>query len=251
MNQLIIEKIHNGEIPLKKAYKLYGQSEVDAALEEVKKSDEEILQLYRPEAVKEAVFKKLEIKEQNKARFTGTNILKISRVFAAAAAVVFVCGISFTTYRSITEKQNVPTERVKGYSAQSKAVSRLSIYKKTKDGVLLLKSGDFAQEGDLIQIAYDRGQKKYGLIFSVDGNNSVTKHFPEHEWTSCSLKNESTVLDFAYELDNAPDFEDFIFLVSNEQFSISEKEAYMIFAAEKYLSKKFNKVSKIEVKIQK
>ena len=85
-----------------------------------------------------------------------------------------------------------------------------------------MKDGDFARSGDVIQITYNAGQSEYGVIFSVDGNGNITRHFPENSWNAAKLEHraDETPLDFSYELDNAPDFECFIMVTSNKQFSL-------------------------------
>lgn len=67
---------------------------------------------------------------------------------------------------------------------------------------------------------------EYGVIFSVDGNGNITRHFPENTWQAGHLeqRNDETPLDFSYELDNAPDFECFIMVTSKKQFSLDDIE---------------------------
>ena len=87
-----------------------------------------------------------------------------------------------------------------------------------------LNNGDFAHSGDIIQITYNAGSDAYGVIFSVDGNGNITRHFPENSWNAAQMlrSNDEIPLDFSYELDNAPDFECFILVTSKNEFSLED-----------------------------
>lgn len=104
--------------------------------------------------------------------------------------------------------------------------TEIRLYKKTDDGVQLLANGDSAKSGDIIQITYAPGKNNYGVIFSVDGNGNITRHFPEKSWKSERLSHEKTEipLDFSYELDNAPSFECFVMVSSEKEFNLNDIE---------------------------
>ena len=73
-----------------------------------------------------------------------------------------------------------------------------------------------------IRYRYNPGRNDYGVILSIDGNGSVTRHFPESGWTAVKMKHSGSEipLDFSYELDDAPDFECFILVASKKAFSL-------------------------------
>ena len=104
--------------------------------------------------------------------------------------------------------------------------TEIRLYKKTDDGVQLLANGDSAKSGDIIQITYAPGKNNYGVIFSVDGNGNITRHFPEKSWKSERLSHEKPEipLDFSYELDNAPSFECFVMVSSEKEFNLNDIE---------------------------
>ncbi len=104
--------------------------------------------------------------------------------------------------------------------------TEIRLYKKTDDGVQLLSNGDSAKKGDVIQITYAPGKNNYGVIFSVDGNGNITRHFPEKSWKSERLSHEKPEipLDFSYELDNAPSFECFVMVSSEKEFNLNDIE---------------------------
>lgn len=104
--------------------------------------------------------------------------------------------------------------------------TEIRLYKKTDDGVQLLSNGDSVKKGDVIQITYAPGKNNYGVIFSVDGNGNITRHFPEKSWKSERLSHEKPEipLDFSYELDNAPNFECFVMVSSEKEFNLNDIE---------------------------
>ena len=104
--------------------------------------------------------------------------------------------------------------------------TEIRLYKKTDDGVQLLANGDSVKNGDIIQITYAPGKNNYGVIFSVDGNGNITRHFPEKSWNSERLSHEKPEipLNFSYELDNAPNFECFVMVSSEKEFNLNDIE---------------------------
>ena len=97
----------------------------------------------------------------------------------------------------------------------------LHIYKKTDQGFSELKTNDTVYQGDVLQISYNSGSRKYGGVFSLDGNGLLTLHYPARADQSPVLKKQGEVLlDYGYELDNAPEFERFFFITSQNPFSL-------------------------------
>ena len=73
-------------------------------------------------------------------------------------------------------------------------------------------------EGDMVQLAYTAPDgEHYGVIFSIDGRSVVTMHYPYRRGQSSLLiSGRRTYLNAAYVLDDAPDFELFVMVVSPE-----------------------------------
>ena len=74
------------------------------------------------------------------------------------------------------------------------------------------------REGNTVQLAYTApaGAEHYGVIFSIDGRSEVTMHYPYGRGQSSLLvSGRQTFLEEAYILDDAPDYEVFIMLVSD------------------------------------
>ena len=228
----ILEEIKNSELDAKHYYSLYGKENIETALDDLKKSDEEILNTYSVQAMKAAVAGKLaankagmNMAESNK---NGT-ILKfpVMRIVTYAAAAVLLAAIvipvGLRNAKISSAASNAPTERVKGAApTESNGEPQIKLYRQNGREIQALNNGDFAHAGDVIQITYNAGSNQYGVIFSIDGNGNITRHFPEAGWEAAQLisRPDETPLDFSYELDSAPDFECFIMVSSKKQFSL-------------------------------
>ena len=105
--------------------------------------------------------------------------------------------------------------RIKGMDA------RMEVWKKTADSAVQMSNLDEAREGDEIQLRYSVPEKSFGLLFSMDGNGSLTMHMGAGNQAIELAPGEMTTLPFAYKLDNAPKFEKFFLLTSRNSFSIS------------------------------
>ena len=118
----------------------------------------------------------------------------------------------------------VPVDtRIKGLESIDMTKTKIIIYRKKGDEAEILKEGELAKAGDLLQIAYVPAGKTYGVIFSIDGNGVVTLHYPENINSSTILKQEKIVLlSSAYELDDAPEFERFFFITALTEINVQE-----------------------------
>ena len=104
--------------------------------------------------------------------------------------------------------------RIKGLDA------RMEIWKKTGDSAVQMQNLDEAREGDEIQLRYSVPEKCFGLLFSMDGNGTITMHMADGSQAIALEPGKMTTLPFAYKLDNAPKFEKFFLLTSQKDFTI-------------------------------
>lgn len=138
-------------------------------------------------------------------------------VLAAAAALLIVVLPLVNSPSTPGSEDSAGTVRLKGLEPQ------LNIYRKTGSDVELLKPNQKVASRDLLQISYQGAGKRYGTIFSIDGNGFVTLHYPDSPSLSPELTQGGEVpLDFAYQLDDAPGFERFFFVVSDSYFSVTQ-----------------------------
>ena len=225
--QLLLEQILLGEKKAEDYYEKYGQENIEKALDELKKDNDSILKSYDAEKAEEDFIKKLYYiknaglkSEKKTSGFAGK-----SSFIRFSAAAVFIAAISAPVLlKSGFYENNASSgiERVKGKADEH----QIRLYRQNGNEAVLLKNGESAKENDLIQITYFPGKYRYGIIFSVDGNKNVTRHFPEDSWTACELekKGREVPLSFSYALDDAPDYECFIFAASENEFELSEIE---------------------------
>lgn len=147
-------------------------------------------------------------------RFTMVGILGVASV-AAVAAVVLVAGSAATPESKATDDPEVT--RVKG-------ATRLLAFRQAGDHAEPLVEDELVREGDLIQLRYNAGGKKFGVIASIDGAGEVTLHYPGAEDAppeDTALSTKPTPLAHAYALDNAPRFERFFFITADSAIDLA------------------------------
>ena len=219
--QLLLEEINLGEKNASDYYDKYGKEELEKALEDLRKSDEEIFRSYPLNYVQEKIASKTSSKEKKKVySFKACRIWTLS-----AAAILAVSLCTPLMYNSIRKNQGTNEIRLKGKDSSR---NQLRLYRQKGSEIQKLSSGDKAKENDVIQITYIPGNKNYGVIFSLDGNGNLTRHFPEDNWIAEKLENngEEIPLSFSYKLDDAPEYELFVFVASMNEFSLEELEDF-------------------------
>jgi hypothetical protein len=94
---------------------------------------------------------------------------------------------------------------------------RLLLYRKEGEQVAQLQPGSSAQSGDLIQLGYLANGQRYGVIVSVDARGGATLHFPLTADAPMALgRGGPVLLDRAFQLDDAPAFERFFLVTTDE-----------------------------------
>lgn len=84
-----------------------------------------------------------------------------------------------------------------------------------------LEPGSSAHARELLQLAYQAGGRRYGVILSIDGRGVVTQHLPATGDQAAPLKPSGpAVLPSAYRLDDAPRLERFYFVAADEPFAV-------------------------------
>jgi hypothetical protein len=140
--------------------------------------------------------------------------LPVGIALAAAAALVLLI-VPLHSWLDRSTEESSRTERVKGLSP------RLVLFRKTEAGSERLEDGTAAERGDLIRIAYQAVERSYGIIFSVDGRGTVTRHLPREGERASPLERDGMILlDSSYELDDAPSWERFYLVTGNDPFDV-------------------------------
>lgn len=220
-----LERYLLGELPTRRIKEIDKLVQEDLKLkkeiEQLKQSNQSILGQYPIESVVPQILRRYEGEtEQKKVKkatkqFALKRLIYATPVLAAALIMLFVM---------IRNNGTVPTDtRIKGLDNIDMTKTQIIIYRKKGEEAEVLKDGELAKAGDLLQIAYVPAGKTYGVIFSIDGNGVVTLHYPENINSTSALKQEKTVLlGAAYELDDAPEFERFFFITTMTEINVQE-----------------------------
>jgi hypothetical protein len=95
----------------------------------------------------------------------------------------------------------------------------LGLYRKTPAGVERLGPAARVHPGDVVQVRYIAAGKRFGVVASCDARSAVTLHLPETPGRAAALaKDGERALAHAYELDNSPGFERFVFVTADAPF---------------------------------
>ncbi|MET0286318.1 MAG: ActD-like protein [Polyangiales bacterium] len=124
----------------------------------------------------------------------------------AAAAALFL----------LVRTPEAPSERVKGQTME------LRVYRQRDGGVERLHEGARVAPRELLQLGFVREGHSHGVLLSLDGRGAVTLHAPPGEQQSSELPQESgeQLLGHAYELDDAPSFERFVFVAADQPLDV-------------------------------
>ncbi len=240
---LYIEKLLLDELPQEMKERLLQDPAVRRRLEELKSENRRILEEYPPEQMAKAIRNRERWSRQSRqsqaAQAKGPSSRPAARrrpgwirlvPVASFALLVLVGGLLMVTRGPAFFAPQSDT-RLKGGAAH------LNVYMKTDAGADLLEEGARVSEGTTLQVGYISGAGEYGTIVSIDGDGTVTLHFPLSAATGQNLEGEGEVLlPFAYTLDDAPDFERFFFVVSKRPFSVQR-----VLQAAEALSKQLDK----------
>jgi hypothetical protein len=151
-------------------------------------------------------------------------------LWAAGAAALLLCALVPALNR-LRERRGMDSDtvaagwgadRAKG-AAEAGLKPELFVYLKDdhpeqRSGGGEIKAEAVLRAGNTVQLAYlvPSAQDRYGVIFSIDGRAAVTLHYPYREGQSSLLEAGKRVfLREAYTLDDAPHYETFFMVVSD------------------------------------
>jgi hypothetical protein len=233
ISEYFLERYVLGELPEEVAGEIRRMASKDpdlqAVLNEIEASNRDILSLYPPHSVKETLLKKL---NESPDRFSGEarpdkffsrrRIFYLSSAFAAALLLLVIFVPRLFKEAAISQKIFERDESlVKGNQNIDLSKTQLLIYRKNKEDIEILKEGNRARAGDLLQLAYVSADEPYGMILSLDGRGGITLHFPsEKEGSTELVRNRKRVLSNAIELDDAPGFERFFLITSRHPIDV-------------------------------
>jgi hypothetical protein len=245
---LLIERLLLGELPEAEARRLMDDPEVVRRVQELERSNREILAAYPAEEMSRRIAGRVEALasvqgapenarhgRSRRSRSTSRrseapgdsgirrffNMPKLVPV-AGFATLAVVTGLLLVVLLpgglqpGVAGVAGIEETRLKGLKPH------LVVYHKTRSGAELLRENSVVAERDVLQLGYVSGLQPYGVILSIDGRGVVTLHFPTGSRTAGSLEPQGEVLlPFAYELDDAPGFERFFLITSREPFPVN------------------------------
>ena len=168
-------------------------------------------------------FSALEDKLENDQRSVERSLwLRVAAVLVVAFGIFSVVALNRQTDivndASATSGMDVAMADVDNGTRIKGMTAGLEVWKKMGDSAVQMVNLGEAREGDEIQLRYRVPQKCFGMLFSMDGNGTVTMHMGEGNRAVELEPGKMTTLPFAYKLDNAPKFEKFFLLTSGEMF---------------------------------
>ena len=211
--KIITELFRLGELPEGWEDKVDRET-IDDDVSELLSSDRDILERYRPSRMAAEIGEKVRSNRAGRKK----NRVRTVVAYTAAAAAMLVMGLILPGIMTeSTGFDPAGTTRIKG-----KAEAGLTLYRNTGLSTEVLDENSTAREGDLIQLGYSvSAEMPYGIILSIDGRGIVTRHLaPEGQLAEKLVPGGEHLLDFAYELDDAPLFETFYLLVSDRPFPV-------------------------------
>lgn len=213
----LLERLAAGELPAGQADRLRerlaetGQTDRLAALAT---SNADIFQAYPAEQVAAEVQRRAKRAEASRTRSWARPVWALSMAAAGAAAIVVVMHKPPAIPGPVVqEKPEQITEK------GEKALPSLGLYRQRANGVEPLGPEAHLHPGDLVQVRYLAAGKAYGVVASMDARGSVTLHLPEASGPAATLvRNGERALAHAYELDDSPGFERFVFVTADTTF---------------------------------
>jgi hypothetical protein len=143
----------------------------------------------------------------------------MSAVAAAAVVIAVLVG-----RHGAGDVAQVPVDHDEG-GVRVKGPARLLAFRQVGERAEQLTQDALVHAGDVLQLRYKPVGQNYGVIASVDGAGVVTLHFPASEDAApeaTALEQKMTALPRAYELDDAPRFERFFFITSDQPIDVQQ-----------------------------
>ncbi len=222
---LVVEQLALDMLPAEEAADVRAQllRDADPRLNELQASNAEILELYPPDMIADRLRRKLEAEDDRRDQRWWVPLLATGALAAAAVLLWWMRAPALPESGDpgapprIAKAESPPMAADDG--VRIKGTERLIIQRKTNSGSTALVPGQTVRSGELVQLAYEAGDAKHGVIASVDGSGAVTLHWPAEEDADTTLAEGTAWLDHSFEFDDAPGFERFVFVTSTEPVS--------------------------------
>lgn len=219
----LVERAARGEVPRASRNRLESAdpAELTARIEELRERDAAELRAHPADPAVAQIERAVERERERRA--ARRRRMQAGIMAAAGATFVLVLFMGRGDDERIASRS---PDRPAGESAppaettRIKGDVRLMAFRKAGDRVERLGPGATVRAGDLVQLRYNGGGRRHGLIASIDGAGAVTLHFPSSDDGPTNLGEKTTDLPHAYALDDAPRFERFFFITDDEPIDV-------------------------------
>jgi len=215
--EFFLEQYALGELEGEKKELIDNSPDLQEKIMQLHTSDDEILRKYPPGSFTTSLEKR---SIEKKSRHKILQFAVKARVPLVAAACL---ALFFATLPIMINRSQEPVADTREMTRVKGMQPTLHIYRDNNGEPELLADQAIVKESDRLQISYISAGMMYGAIFSIDGRGTVTLHFPENETVTPALDSEGEIaLPYSYELDDAPAYEQFIFVTSEIEFSVAD-----------------------------
>jgi hypothetical protein len=146
---------------------------------------------------------------------------KAARAWAFGGSLVVVAA-ALTLFVLPTPVSQTVRPLDDGSDVRSKGPPALHVFRVTDAGAEQLAPEAAAHEGDRLQVSYIAADARYGMVLSIDGRGTVTVHLPLAGTEAAPLsKDGDTILGSSYALDDAPAYERFFLVTSDQPFPVA------------------------------
>jgi hypothetical protein len=188
----LLERLHAGDEPARAELLARATPEqIEAGLQQLRASDQEVLARYSPRVVMAELARR---RVRRTVRRTASSLL----VVALALLALWL-------------QPGAPTERSKGDPL-------LSVLLEGRGPPL--PDGAVLQPGERLQLVLDPAGAPHAAVVSVDGRGQVTLHLPREGNDTRLPSAGALALDRSFRLDDAPNFEVFYALTSQEPIEL-------------------------------
>jgi hypothetical protein len=216
--ELILERFRLGELSDDEMRMIEERVRSDEGLrmriQELEESDREILAALPPARFASVVRRRAGVRHEATPRWSAVRRLAVVPAAVTLAALVLL----WRSDRAPEDRGVAPVTdvtRIKGLGPV------LRIYLRA-DPPRLLEPEDVVVAGDILQIDYVSAGRSSGLIASFDGRGVVTPHYPSSGsgWANLLPSGEHPT-SFAFQLDDAPGYEQFVLVTADSSVSAS------------------------------
>ncbi len=218
----LLERLAAGELPDAQANELMKrlrESGCEQRLDEIRRSNEAILSAHAPQAVADEIRRRLAVARRPSPEPRLRPLWALSMATACVAGLAMLWAVRDHRGAVVTGlAERSDEERTKG-----DVKPELLVYRKTAAGSEELHGYAIVRRGDTLQIRYVAAGKNFGIIASTDSRSHITFHLPEAPGPAAQLlRDGERALPHAYELDDSPGFERFVFVTAETPFDSND-----------------------------